>query len=301
MDSPRVPSKSRPGKQSAPVPPVPKKTQRIIRLGVAFALVCAAAMSAPTLFNLAELVGFKRNLAWLLPACLDGYAGTSILFGSKVPASHPARNAATKNARLALGLTVFANGGYHLLTLAGTMVPHWVSTALLVTVSSLPPFIVHRLLHLHHLADGTGAEAPTTAAQVPTERRQVEVPTKVPTADRVPTAPTRVPIQVPTATVNGTPVGTDKTADIIDLSAAGDAVRRSTADWVALALPLYRSHADSFGRPPTAPELATLLAEHGHGTLKPSRARDIRLATEKTETTGPADVEPERELIGAGR
>jgi hypothetical protein len=139
-------------------------------------------------------------LAWLLPACLDGYAGTSILFGSKVPAGHPARKAATKNARLALALTVFANGGFHLLTLAGSAIPHWVSTALLVTVSSLPPFIVHRLLHLHALADGTGttefATAVATRAAISVERPATVAPpataTAIPVAPRVAATPTIV-------------------------------------------------------------------------------------------------------------
>jgi hypothetical protein len=186
-------------KDPAPVPPVPKKTQRIIRAGVAFALVCAAAMSAPTLFNLAELVGFKRNLAWLLPACLDGYAGTSILFGAKVPSSHPAYSAATKNARLALALTVFANGGYHLLTLAGTMIPHWLPTALLVTVSSLPPFIVHRLLHLHSLAAGNAATVTATATPAP-----AAMPAAKPAPVVAPTTPTAPPVVAPRpTTANG--------------------------------------------------------------------------------------------------
>lgn len=208
-------------KEQAPVAPVPEKTRRIIRAGVGFALVCAAAMSAPTLFNLAELVGFKRNLAWLLPACLDGYAGTSILFGSKVPPAHPARRAATKNARLALTLTVGANGGYHLLILAGGAVPSWTRTALLVTVSSLPPFIVHRLLHLHALADGNGAtETATPVAPRPatvTERPATVAAPATATAPEVarPVAPPVAPARAATPVGNPAPSNGNAPATLI--------------------------------------------------------------------------------------
>ena len=194
-------------KEQVAAPPVPESTRRIIRAGVLFALLCAAAMSAPTLFNLAELVGFKRNLAWLLPACLDGYAGTSILFGSKVPAGHPARKAATKNARLALALTVFANGGFHLLTLAGSAIPHWVSTTLLVTVSSLPPFIVHRLLHLHALADGNGATETATpvAARAATSNEKPTTVAAPATATAPQVAPKPAATPAPVAARNDNP------------------------------------------------------------------------------------------------
>lgn len=60
---------------------------------------------------------------------------------------------------------------------------------------------------------------------------------------------------------------------------SASAVRRKLSEWVDLAVPLYRHHVTTVGRPPTAPELASLLAGHGHGTLKPSRARDVRSAT----------------------
>lgn len=304
---PTVENKAAPGKrkEQAPVPAVPEKTRRIIRAGVGFALVCAAAMSAPTLFNLAELVGFKRNLAWLLPACLDGYAGTSILFGSKVPAGHPARKAATKNARLALALTVFANGGYHLLTLAGKDMPHWLPTTLLVTVSSLPPFIVHRLLHLHALADGTGTE--TAEERQPTSGKPAK-PAAVETATAVTgagsptaaTAPGSGSAAAANTTANGSrpapapaKPGSQPAAVVVELTGSG---RRSPDDWAALALPLWQEYvAGHNGTTPTAPVLADLLRTAHPDLLVPGSERserNIRSATERLAET--ADVEPER-------
>lgn len=150
------------GKSPAPAAPLTGDEQRVLSRGIAFLMACAAALSAPTLFGLALLIGFAAQLAWLLPAALDGYAVTSIWFGRKVPASHPAAKAARRNARLALALTVACNGLYHLLTLGGVLVPTAARVTLLVAVSSLPPFLVDRLLHLRSLAGGNSAPTAVT-------------------------------------------------------------------------------------------------------------------------------------------
>lgn len=162
-DKPQGKAKKR-DKNSAPIPALSKRTRRIVSVGVAFAGLCAAALSAPTLFNLARLGHVPVYLAWLLPACLDGYAITSIQFGNSVPADHPAHDAAKRNARHALLLSVGGNFAYHVLVLAGAMLPTWMPIALLVVILSLPPFIVDRLLHLHSLASGSGGAAATVAA-----------------------------------------------------------------------------------------------------------------------------------------
>jgi hypothetical protein len=115
-------------------------------------------------------------------------------------------------------------------------------------------------------------------------------------------APTDVPIPVPTANANGTRAA-DRTADVIDMSSAGAAVRRSLPEWVTLALPHYRQLlADGFN-PVTAPQLADCLADAGHGILKPSRARDVCAATKKlaAELGDKAEPEPDRESIGAAQ
>lgn len=143
---------------------VSKKTRRLVSTGVAFAGICAAAMSAPTLYSLARLGHVPPALAWLLPACLDGYAFTSIQFGHAVPTGHPARTAAKRNARVALLLTVMGNAVYHVLVLAGSMLPSRAPVVLLVVILSLPPFIVDRLMHLHSMASGTEAVEAASAS-----------------------------------------------------------------------------------------------------------------------------------------
>ncbi|NUQ98349.1 MAG: hypothetical protein HOY79_17955 [Streptomyces sp.] len=166
-DKPHGKAKKR-DKNSPPIPALSNRTRRIVTIGVAFAGICAAALSAPTLFNLARLGRVPVYLAWLLPACLDGYAITSIQFGNLVPADHPAHGAAKRNARHALWLSVGGNFVYHVLVLAGAMLPTWVPIALLVVILSLPPFIVDRLLHLHSLASGSGASATVAPPATPT-------------------------------------------------------------------------------------------------------------------------------------
>lgn len=315
-------------RKDGPVPAVPPSAIRMAKFGGTIALIAAAAISAQTLVSLGHLLGLHDKIAWLLPVSLDVYAATSIWVGYRIPAVHPAAGIARRDARLALGLTVCCNALFHLLLLAGSQLPQWLTDTLLIIVGALPPLVVERIFHLQMaVRDGDGADsaAPTvqvpTATQAPTERRQVEAPTKVPTADRVPTMPTapptRVPIQAPITTAVGTRtadaradsavVGTadnpaDGTADVIDMSSAGAAVRRPLPEWVTLALPHYRHLAATFD-PVTAPQLADRLAEAGHGTLKPSRARDVCAATKKlaAELGDKAEPEPDRELIGAAQ
>lgn len=272
------------------IPELSWQTRRIVTIGVAFAGLCAAALSAPTLFNLARIGRVPVYLAWLLPACLDGYAITSIQFGNSVPAGHPAHKEAKRNARHALLLSVGGNFAYHVLVLAGSMLPTWIPIALLVVILSLPPFIVDRLLHLHSLAVGTGTadaggagadEGADRQAPAPTRPRRPKVPS-VPTgadrgADEVPTAP-------PTADgpgADGADESADEGADVIDMAAAGAAVKRSTEQWAQDVLPIYRDYILDNGVAPNAPQLAAAIEAAGLGTLGKSRARDVRKETEE--------------------
>jgi hypothetical protein len=303
VDSPSVPSKGRASKQVAQPPPkVPRSAIIVARIGGTLAMIPAAAISAQTLFRLGRMMNLASSIAWLLPAALDIYAVTSIWVGFQVPEGHPARKSAIWNARFALALTVICNALSHALNLA-SMKHGWSRQDLALTlVSALPPIVVERLLHLQTMiATGEGADS-ATAGKGADDRRQNEVPTRPADADKTPAVPTPTPAQTPTATINGTTARADKTADIIDLSAAGDAVRRSLPAWVELALPLYRHHVKTFGSGPTAPQLATLLGEAGHGQPGKSRARDVRAATaEAAEDSGAKTTEPDRELIGARR
>jgi len=298
------------GRNSDPIPALSHRARRIVTVGVAFAGLCAAALSAPTLFNLARLGRVPVYLAWLLPACLDGYAITSIQFGNLVPAAHPAHGAAKRNARHALYLSVGGNFAYHVLVLAGAMLPTWVPIALLVVILSLPPFIVDRLLHLHSLASGTaGADgASIGTAQSADEKPSAptrKTPTKAPTAPSAPpTGADRGADEVPTAAATADePIGTgadgsaDRGANVIDMATAGAAAKRTTDQWASAALPLYRAHIRrTHGTAPNAPQLAEAIERAGLGTLGKSRARDVRKATEELHNATPWDAD-EREAV----
>jgi len=139
---------------------------------------------------------------------------------------------------------------------------------------------------------GGGADERT----VPMPRRRQEVPT-VPaavgaSADAVPTKP---PTRVPSAPKPADDGSDDEGADVIDIVAAGADARRNADEWARAALPLYRHYLRANGTPPTAPQLADAIAAEGLGALKPSRARDIRRATEALHRAEPeAEAEPER-------
>lgn len=156
---------------------VPASVVRMLRRGGTAALVCAAASSFVALFQLAVLVGWIVWIAWLLPASLDVYAGTSLYVGYRLPAEHPAAKAARRNARFALSLTIGCNAIYHALILFGAALPVWVHDSLLVAVSALPPIVVERVLHLSSkvgngnpqpVAPAVAAIAPVAAPATPT-------------------------------------------------------------------------------------------------------------------------------------
>lgn len=269
------------------IPELPWHTKRIVSIGVAFAGLCAAALSAPTLFNLARLGHVPPYLAWLLPACLDGYAITSIQFGNGVPANHPAHDAAKRNARHALLLSVGGNFAYHVMVLAGSMLPVWMPIALLVVILSLPPFIVDRLLHLHSLASGTGDAAAAQAAPQPgikpapktAPAPAAPAPAAAPSPAAAPASGgTRVP-----APNSGTGIAPSAAAPIPAPQAAPAGDRRSPEEWAVLALPLWQTYVGRHGDKPTAPVLANLL-RNAHPALKTGESerweRGIRAKTE---------------------
>lgn len=284
--------------KNEPSPPVSDATRRIVLVGALFALLCAEAWSAPTLFSLAEQAKAPKQLAWLLPAVLDGYAATSIWFGNNVPKGHPVYEPAIANTRLALLITVACNGVFHLLILAGKSLPPWAPIALLVTVTALPIYITDRLVRLYKLATGTADEGAVGAggggdgkAEVPTKQRRPKVPSAPAGADRnadgsadeVPTAP-------PTADgpgADGADESADGGADVIDMAAAGAAVKRNIDQWAQDVLPLYRAHIRTRGAAPNAPQLAAAIEAAGLGTLGRSRARDVRAATDELHRTVP--------------
>jgi hypothetical protein len=164
----RAPKKGRARDDNEQPVSAPADVHAVLRHGGTAALVCAAASSAVSLFWLAILVGWPPALAWLLPASLDVYAGTSLYVGYRLPGAHPAANTARRNARFALSLSVACNGIYHALVLFGAEWPYWVHDSLLVAVSALPPVVVERLLHLRSkIGNGHAAASDTVAAPAP--------------------------------------------------------------------------------------------------------------------------------------
>lgn len=286
-------------KDQEATPALPADERKALSAGIAFALACAAALSAPTLYLLACLIGYPPQLAWLLPASFDGYAGTSIWVGRRIPRSHPAAKAARRNARIALGMTICCNGLYHLLVLAGAAVPRGLHIGLLVTVSSLPPFIVDRLLHLNAIANGSADTAPAATTATPeakktddAKRRQAPAAT-----DDAKQSTTPEPTTTPAASTAGPTTATDDEATTTDDDTDGGATvtnlddrRRSDDAWAAIAAPHYRTYVRAnAGKTPSGPQLAALLASAGHPQLSPTRAREIRRATETYLAEHPED------------
>lgn len=280
--------------------PLPESERKALSRGIAFVAICAAALSAPTLYLLACLIGYPPQLAWLLPASFDGYAGTSIWVGRRIARTHPAAKAARRNARLALLLTIAGNGLYHLLVLAGSSIPRGLHIGLLVTVSALPPFIVERLLHLNAIANGAGTgtdsgisrhvetaaggtRAPAAPAPAVARQQRPATPALAPLPDAAPHPAPALAQDAQDDTGGG---------NVVTLTGSG---RRSPGDWAQLALPLYRAHVTEHGTAPSAPALAQLL-RNAHPALPVPRSeraeRNIRAETEKL---AKADAEPERE------
>lgn len=276
MDTPndtgaRESKRVRRGKATASAAPLTDDEQRVLSRGIAFLMFCAAAISFPTIYGLARLIGFDYRLAYLLPAAIDGYAVTSIWFGRKVRASHPAAKAARRNSRLALAITVACNGLYHLLTLGGTLIPVWARITLLVTVSSLPPFLVDRLLHLRALAAGTGAVQSANASAANDSDAERQRPTAKTPADRQRAAESAAANDNTTTaneTANPPRVDARPTAKTNANTSAGDTVNgdgskgRTDIEWVEIAKDVYTDERDRLGkRPPEKVFHAALCAE----------------------------------------
>jgi hypothetical protein len=311
----RKPRRARNGNE-APVS-APADVATVLRIGGTAALACAAASSAVSLFWLAILVGWPIALAWLLPASLDVYAGTSLYVGYRLPVTHPAAKSARRNARFALGLTVACNGIYHALVLFSSAWPYWIHDSLLVLVSALPPIVVERLLHLRskigheaQAASGSGSAAPAVTplpVRAPGNGKTPAAATGTRGGNENPAAapalpPTRpgiegAPAAVEPGNTRGPDGGNEDGGNVVAINGNG---RLSLEAWATIALPLFREHAREHGEPPTANTLVTLIrAAHPDLRVPASErsARNIRSATE-TLAAGPADAEeaePDRE------
>ena len=133
---------------TTPPPATPTSAVRVARIGGTIAELAAAAISAHTLYHLGGQLGLGPSAAWLLPAALDTYAFTALAVGYSLTADHPGQRSVLRNARLAFAMTLGANALDHFLQKAGRLVDPTVRDLLLVTVATLPPLVVERLLNL---------------------------------------------------------------------------------------------------------------------------------------------------------
>jgi len=149
---------------SGPVPAVPAAAIRDSRIGGTISLLCAAAISAQTLFGLGRVIGLSPWTAWLLPAALDVYAMTATRVAFQVPTGHRARSKAIWNARIALLFTTGSNCLYHAMHLAANHTKWTAADWALIAVSALPPIVVERLLHLQSIVNSDSNAASETDA-----------------------------------------------------------------------------------------------------------------------------------------
>lgn len=168
-------------RNTATPPPVPARAKSELGYGTLAGLLCAEAMSSVRLFGLGERVGFAWYLAWLLPAALDVYALTMVRFFSLVPADHPLRRKAAREAIIALVITVGCNALYETLVEFSRQMPAWAPGTLFVLVSALAPFVAGRLIHFRsEVGNGAATAAPVSHTPqkpaAPQERRNVTPP-----------------------------------------------------------------------------------------------------------------------------
>ncbi|WP_194891955.1 hypothetical protein [Catenulispora pinisilvae] len=223
LGNPAVPDPTSTTPQSAattPVPvPVPTSAIRVARVGGTIAEFSAAAISAHTLYHLGCQLDLRPWAAWLLPAALDIYAFTALAVGYNLPSEHPGQRIVLRNARLAFAFTLGCNALDHFLQKAGRLVDPTVRDLLLVTVATLPPLVVERLLNLqsvliaHRSApavhDHEVADQGNLAHQEGTDRPEID---GRPRADRSEEAAGRVGRRRPDWTSEGAPVFADLSA-----------------------------------------------------------------------------------------
>ncbi|MCX5137602.1 hypothetical protein OOK06_36655 [Streptomyces sp. NBC_00340] len=232
-------------------------------------------------YALARMAGFDPQVAWLFPFVIDVYV---------IQAFRRHRDIIQ-----AISLTVAANVTYHLAD-AGLFgvtpkeKPEWWLIAMVASVASLILWRVHLMT------------APPTARREPRKRRQ-ESPPPAARSDRqeAPATPTEVPptptAKTPTVAANSDrqearPVASPAPAKAPAKKAVtGDkkvapkgrqkaptekAPRRSMAEWVALAEPVFHAEFKRLKRNPTASEFADALSAAGHGRPSDSTAKNIR-------------------------
>lgn len=297
VDTPQISPKNRTKKNSAPPPAVPDAAVRDSRIGGTVALLCAAAISAQTLFALGRLIGLSAWTAWLLPAALDVYAMTSTRVAFQVPVGHDARNKAIWNARVALFFTISSNCLYHAMHLAAGHHRWTPADWALVGVSALPPIVVERLLHLQSIVNTGGAD--TEAAPV---ERKASTPSSG-SVERKPVPEARTSAPLPSAPATGSASASTKPRPApVNGSAHPNRYAASGAIPIQreARLKMIRDWVDSAGGNKKAVPLKLIEERFGVSQATASRMRDEAVALPEMPAVGGAnegsDEEPERAL-----
>lgn len=309
-DKPHGKAKRR-GKNSPPTLTVPKEAIRDSRIGGTISLLCAAAISAQTLFALGRLIGLSPWTAWLLPAALDVYAMTATRVAFQVPVGHEARAKAIWNARIALLFTISSNCLYHAMHLSKNNTSWTASDWALVGVSALPPIVVERLLHLQSIVNSGAAPAPVEAtAEEGTGSRKPSTPASAP-AERKPAAeastPTKASTPLPVSAPSGSPAvsssvsGGSSDASRRALPAASTASRHTASGPIPIQrgarLEVVRAWIDSAGGDKKSVPLKEIQDRFGVSQATASRMRDDAASLPSKAEPQPeqsADEEPER-------
>lgn len=241
-------------KTAAPRPQVPRRARIWLSVGTFGGLFCAEAMSSMRLYSLGEHAGYPPFLAWLLPGALDIYALTLVWFFSLLPAEHPLRPKAAREAALALGITVLCNALDEIVEAFARQLPFWAPGVLFVLISALAPFVAYRLIHFRaEIGNDSGANA-NAAESANRERRTANEPPdhqrpQAPPIDNGANANGNNP---PDPNANGSGAG----------GANGNAKGRTDKEWIDIAKTVYVAERDRLGKRPTeGPFHAALLAE----------------------------------------
>lgn len=276
---------------------VPTSAVRVARIGGTVAELAAAAISAHTLYHLGGQLDLGPATAWLLPAALDVYAFTALAVGYSLPLGHPGHTTVLRNARLAFAMTLGANALDHFLQKAGRLVDPTVRDLLLITVATLPPLVVERLLNLQSLLVGGRTVRP----------RQEEA------------VDPSAPLHLGQAAGQGllahghasapTPA-TDQSMVHLPKAVAVSATGTRRPDWSTAGAAVFADLSRDLGRRPSAREFQAALADHvrhliASGQLRPD-ARPPSVTTAKRirtalEAAGHTDHQPLSQLSPTAR
>ena len=271
----RKPRRAR-GGDNPPAPPrpqVPRRARIWLSVGTFAGLFCAEAMSSMRLYSLGEHAGYPPFLAWLLPGALDIYALTLVWFFSFLPAEHPLRRKAAREAALALGITVLCNALDEIVETFAAQLPFWAPRVLFVLISALAPFVAYRLIHFRaEIGNDVGAVVKETTVanrqreavnDAPGRRLAQQPPTGNETDETV--SPIDNPADndnpTPRQPVDGNPVNNkprERQRTAVKQAAAG---QPSTDTWVEIGKPLYDNLRAELGKRPGEGKFCAALTE----------------------------------------